>query len=87
MGKSSVLLIDLQRLISARQWWISSSKYACDDGYAGDGGAASSEMQKMVYRADEPKQFWRLVALHYLSGVFLIGYFLCSMSFVRAWEI
>lgn len=23
MGKSSVLLIDLHRLISARQWWIS----------------------------------------------------------------
>src|SRR5580692_8814204 len=31
MGKSSVLLIDLHRLISARQWWISPKKYVCDE--------------------------------------------------------
>src|ERR1700683_1363158 len=31
MGESSVLLIDLHRLISARQWWISRNEYVCDE--------------------------------------------------------
>ena len=29
-----------------------------------------------VYRAKEPKQFWRLVAAYYLGGILFIGYFL-----------
>ena len=29
-----------------------------------------------VYRAEEPKQFWWLVAMNYLAGLGFIGYFM-----------
>ena len=29
-----------------------------------------------IYRAKEPRRYWRAVAMCYLSGVFLIGLFL-----------
>ncbi len=38
MGKSSVLLIDLHWLISARQWWISARTIAADKSRARLGG-------------------------------------------------
>jgi hypothetical protein len=31
---------------------------------------------RVVCRADDPKEFWQLVALYYLSGLCLVGYFL-----------
>jgi hypothetical protein len=39
-------------------------------------GEAWAYFGRVVYRDEEPKQFWRLVASHYLGGLFLIGYFL-----------
>jgi hypothetical protein len=32
----------------------------------------------MVYRDEEPKAFWWLIAIEYLGGVFLIGFYLTS---------
>jgi hypothetical protein len=39
-------------------------------------GEAWARFGRVVYRAKEPKQFWRLVAMYYLGGVCFIGYFL-----------
>ena len=39
-------------------------------------GQAWARFGRVVYRAKEPKQFWRLVAIYYLGGVGFIGYFL-----------
>ena len=39
-------------------------------------GEAWARFGQVVYRAKEPKQFWRLVAMYYLGGVCFIGYFL-----------
>ena len=38
-------------------------------------GKASARFS-WVYRAEEPTQFWWVVAMYYLGGLFLIGYFL-----------
>jgi hypothetical protein len=32
----------------------------------------------MVYRDEEPKKFWRVIAIECLGGVFLIGLYLRS---------
>lgn len=34
-----------------------------------------------VYRAEESKQFWWLIALYYLGGVGFIGHFLYQLYF------
>jgi hypothetical protein len=39
-------------------------------------GEAWARFGRVVYRAKEPKKFWRLVSVYYLGGVCLIGYFL-----------
>jgi len=39
-------------------------------------GEAWARFGRVVCRAKEPKQFWGLIAMQYLGGVFLIGYFL-----------
>lgn len=39
-------------------------------------GVTGARYGGWVYRAKEPKQFWRLVAMYYLGGVCFIGYFL-----------
>jgi hypothetical protein len=39
-------------------------------------GEAWARFGRIVYRAKEPKQFRRLVAVQYLGGVFFIGYYL-----------
>ena len=43
--------------------------------YATLTGRASSRY-RWVYRAKEPGMFWSLVAMYYLGGVCLAGYFL-----------
>jgi hypothetical protein len=43
-------------------------------------GEAWARYGRVVYRAKEPKQFWRLVAVYYLGGVCLIGYFLSKLG-------
>jgi len=37
-------------------------------------GEAWSRFGVVVYRAEEPRKFWRLVALQYLVGVCFVGY-------------
>jgi hypothetical protein len=39
-------------------------------------GKAWARSGRVVYRDEEPKQFWWLVAAQYLCGLGLIGYFL-----------
>jgi hypothetical protein len=39
-------------------------------------GEAWARFGQRVYRAKEPKEFWWLIAMEYLAGVGLIGYFL-----------
>src|ERR1019366_5580778 len=39
-------------------------------------GEAWARFGQVVYRAKEPKQFWSLVAMYYLGGSCLVGYFL-----------
>ena len=39
-------------------------------------GEAWARFGRVVYRAKEPKKFWRLVAMYYLGGICFIGYFL-----------
>ena len=39
-------------------------------------GEALGRYGRMVYRAEEPNRFWRVVAIDYLGGAFGIGYFL-----------
>jgi len=39
-------------------------------------GKARARFSGWVYRAKEPTQFWWLVAMYYLGGVFFIGTFL-----------
>jgi len=39
-------------------------------------GEAWAYFGQVVHRDKTPKQFWRLVAMHYLVGVCFIGYFL-----------
>ena len=39
-------------------------------------GKAWARFHGWVYRAEEPTDFWGTVAMYYLIGVFLIGYFL-----------
>jgi hypothetical protein len=39
-------------------------------------GEAWAYFGQVVYRDEEPKKFWSLVASHYLVGLFLIGHFL-----------
>ena len=39
-------------------------------------GEAWAGLGRMVYRAEKPKEFWRLVTMYYLGGVCFIGYFL-----------
>jgi hypothetical protein len=39
-------------------------------------GKAWARYGRVVYRANEPKKFWQLVAAYYLGGVCFIGYFL-----------
>lgn len=39
-------------------------------------GKAWARFHGWVYRAEEPTDFWWAVAMYYLIGVFLIGYFL-----------
>jgi hypothetical protein len=39
-------------------------------------GEAWGRFGVVVYRDEEPKQFWLLVATQYLGGLFLIGLFL-----------
>jgi hypothetical protein len=39
-------------------------------------GEALAEFGRVVHRKKEPKQFWQLIAIYYLGGVCLIGYFL-----------
>ena len=39
-------------------------------------GRAWIRFHGWVYRAEEPTDFWFVVAMYYLIGVFLIGYFL-----------
>jgi hypothetical protein len=36
-------------------------------------GEAWAYLGQVVYRDEEPKKFWSLVATHYLVGIFLIG--------------
>jgi hypothetical protein len=39
-------------------------------------GEAWARFGQVVYRAKEPKQFWRLIAAYYLAGICFVGYFL-----------
>jgi len=39
-------------------------------------GKAWARFHGWVYRAEEPSGFWWVVAMYYLIGVFMIGYFL-----------
>lgn len=39
-------------------------------------GRASTRFHGWIYRAKEPKWFWWNVAMYFLGGVGLIGYFL-----------
>ena len=39
-------------------------------------GEAWARFGRVVCRAKEPKEFWWLIAMQYLGGVGLIGYFL-----------
>jgi|HubBroStandDraft_1064217.scaffolds.fasta_scaffold933498_1 hypothetical protein len=39
-------------------------------------GEAWAFLGRVVYRDEKPKQFWRLVAMYYLGGVYFIGHFL-----------
>ena len=39
-------------------------------------GAAWARFDSVIYRAKEPKRFWRLVAIYYLGAVWFIGHFL-----------
>lgn len=39
-------------------------------------GKAWARFHGWVYRAEEPSDFWWAVAMYFLIGVFLIGYFL-----------
>jgi hypothetical protein len=39
-------------------------------------GRAWARFGRVVDRAKEPKQFWSLVAMYYLGGLCLVGYFL-----------
>jgi hypothetical protein len=43
-------------------------------------GKTLARFHGVVYRADDPKWFWWLVAIYYVGGVFLIGYFLYLMT-------
>ena len=43
-------------------------------------GKAWTRFYGWVYRAKEPKQFWLVVALYYLGGVFFIGIFLYMVT-------
>jgi len=47
-------------------------------------GEAWAYFGQVVYRDKEPKQFWRLVAMHYLVGVCFIGYFLYKVYLGRS---
>jgi hypothetical protein len=42
-------------------------------------GEAWARFGRVVYRAKEPKQFWRLIAAYYLGGVCFVGYFLYTV--------
>jgi len=39
-------------------------------------GEAWARFGRVFYRDEEPKQFWWLIASHYLVGLGFIGYFL-----------
>ena len=39
-------------------------------------GEAWARFASPVYRAEEPKKFWRLVAAYYVGGIVFVGYFL-----------
>jgi hypothetical protein len=39
-------------------------------------GEALGRFGQVVYRDEEPRQFWLLVAVQFLDGLGLIGYFL-----------
>jgi hypothetical protein len=39
-------------------------------------GKARTRFSGLVYRAEEPTQFWWLVAMYYFAGVLFIGIFL-----------
>lgn len=38
-------------------------------------GEAWARFGQVVFRTKEPKQFWRLIALYYVGGICLVGYF------------
>jgi hypothetical protein len=42
-------------------------------------GEAWARFAGPVYRAKEPKKFWRLVAAYYLGGIVFVGYFLYKL--------
>src|ERR1700735_3834646 len=44
-------------------------------------GKARALFGHVVYRDEEPKRFWGLIASHYLVGLFLIGHFLYKVYF------
>jgi hypothetical protein len=39
-------------------------------------GETLARFEGVIYRADDPKEFWWLIAIYYLGAVGLIGYFL-----------
>jgi len=39
-------------------------------------GKARTRFYGWVYRAEEPTQFWWVVAIYYLGGILLVGIFL-----------
>jgi len=42
-------------------------------------GETVARIGRVIYRAKEPKQFWGAVAVQYLGGLFLTGYFLYKL--------
>jgi hypothetical protein len=43
-------------------------------------GQAWARFGRVIYRDDEPKQFWWAVASYYLGGLFFIGLYLYKIS-------
>jgi H+/Cl- antiporter ClcA len=39
-------------------------------------GTVWARFGRAIYRTEDPRKFWRIVAMHFLCGILLIGYFL-----------
>jgi hypothetical protein len=77
-GMGALLMPDLPSLLRPPYLWLIVGVISFSGAVVSTcTGKSWGRFGGVIYRAEEPKQFWWLVGIYYLGGViFIIGYFL-----------